>query len=285
MNLIFFLPVIVIVIFIVVWYIYDSQGQKKQIVQLSKLDALAIIDQQKDVKNKSADEKDDKEFYFKLIQAGLTKKEYNEGKFVIALIGIILGIAIPVIMKATLLSVIIGVLIAIIAIFFGGKIYIYISKNERAEKINNDLGVFLDLINVILEAGGGLKNAFFTVSTRAHGILDEELLKEIAILEYEMTNYTTKKAYENLKKRVDSDDLGKIVDFLILSEEAGIGVKNIFSTQSDEMRQEKFYKIKGKVNTLNMYLILVLFVFVLPALGAFIVFPMMAGQLELGLGM
>lgn len=51
------------------------------------------------------------------------------------------------------------------------------------------------------------------------------------------------------------------------------------------MRQEKFYKIKGKVNTLNMYLILVLFVFVLPALGAFIVFPMMAGELELGLGM
>lgn len=201
MDLIFFLPVIIIVIFIVVWYIYDSQGQKKQIVQLSKLDALAIIDQQKDVKNKSADEKDDKEFYFKLIQAGLTKKEYNEGKLVIALIGIILAIAIPVLMKTTL-SIIIGVLISIVAIVFGGKIYIYISKNERAEKINNDLGVFLDLINVILEAGGGLKNAFFTVSTRAHGILDEELLKEIAILEYEMTNYTTKKAYENLKEEL-----------------------------------------------------------------------------------
>ncbi|WP_321469034.1 type II secretion system F family protein [Halarcobacter sp.] len=283
MDLIFFLPVIVIVIVIAAWYIYDSQGQKKQIVQLSKLDALAIIDQQKDVKNKSSDEKDNKEFYFKLIQAGLTKKEYNEGKLVFALIGLIIGISFPILFN-TLIGVI-GIIIGILLIIFGGKIYIYISKNERAEKINNDLGVFLDLINVILEAGGGLKNAFFTVSTRAHGILDEELLKEIAILEYEMTNYTTKKAYENLKRRVDSDDLGKIVDFLILSEEAGIGVKNIFSTQSDEMRQEKFYKIKGKVNTLNMYLILVLFVFVLPALGAFIIFPMMAGELELGLGM
>ena len=72
-------------------------------------------------------------------------------------------------------------------------------------------------------------------------------------------------------------------NFLILSEEAGIGVKNIFSTQSDEMRQEKFYKIKGKVNTLNMYLMLIIFIFVLPALGAFIVFPMMAGSLEFGM--
>ena len=98
-----------------------------------------------------------------------------------------------------------------------------------------------------------------------------------------MTNYSTKKAYENMKKRIDSEDVAKIVDFLILSEEAGIGVKNIFASQSDEMRQEKFYKIKGKVNTLNMYLMLIIFIFVLPALGAFIVFPMMAGSLEMGM--
>lgn len=282
MSIIYFLPIIFILLGIAFWYVYDSKGQKKQIIQLSKLDALAIIDQEKELKEKEEDNEEN-QLYFKLIQAGLTKKEYNEGKFVFALIGIIVAAALPILFGLFSAIGIISIIIGIVLILFGGKIYIYISKTERAEKIDNDLGVFLDLINVILEAGGGLKNAFFTVSTRAHGILDEELLKEVAILEYEMTNYSTKKAYENLKKRVDSDDLGKIVDFLILSEEAGIGVKNIFSTQSDEMRQEKFYKIKGKVNTLNMYLILVLFVFVLPALGAFIIFPMMAGRLEFGM--
>lgn len=282
MSIIYFLPIIFILLGIAFWYVYDSKGQKKQIIQLSKLDALAIIDQEKELKEKEEDNEEN-QLYFKLIQAGLTKKEYNEGKFVFALIGIIVAAALPILFGLLSAIGIISIIIGIVLILFGGKIYIYISKTERAEKIDNDLGVFLDLINVILEAGGGLKNAFFTVSTRAHGILDEELLKEVAILEYEMTNYSTKKAYENLKKRVDSDDLGKIVDFLILSEEAGIGVKNIFSTQSDEMRQEKFYKIKGKVNTLNMYLILVLFVFVLPALGAFIIFPMMAGRLEFGM--
>ena len=279
MSLIYFLPIFIIIILVIVWYFYDSRSQKKQIVMLSKLDALAIVDQQKEIKKSNED--NSKDLYFKLIQAGLTKKEYNEGKMVFALIGIIVAIALPLLFSPTI--GIIGIIIGILLIIFGGKLYIYISKSERVEKINNDLGVFLDLINVILEAGGGLKNAFFTVSTRAHGILDEELLKEIAILEYEMTNYSTKKAYENLKKRVDSDDVGKIVDFLILSEEAGIGVKNIFSTQSDEMRQEKFYRIKGKVNTLNMYLMLVIFIFVLPALGAFIIFPMMAGNLEFGM--
>lgn len=280
MSLIYFLPILLIIVLIIVWYFYDSRGQKKQIVMLSKLDALAIVDQQKELKQEE-DSDEENNLYFKLIQAGLTKKEYNEGKLVFAIIGLFLAISLPIFFDFTI--GVIGIILGVLLIIFGGKIYIYISKSERVEKINTDLGVFLDLINVILEAGGGLKNAFFTVSTRAHGILDEELLKEIAILEYEMTNYSTKKAYENLKKRVDSEDVAKIVDFLILSEEAGIGVKNIFSTQSDEMRQEKFYKIKGKVNTLNMYLMLVIFIFVIPALGAFIVFPMMAGNLEFGM--
>ena len=277
MNLIYFSPIIIVLIILALWYYSDSRGQKKQIVMLSKLDAVAIVDQQKKIKS----ETNDNDQFFKLIQAGLTKKEYNEGKLVISIIGLILTIFLP--FYLPLAFGIAGIAIGILTIVFCGKIYIYISKSERSEKINSDLGIFLDLINVILEAGGGLKNAFFTVSTRAHGILNEELLKEIAILEYEMTNYSTKKAYENLKKRVDSEDVAKIVDFLILSEEAGIGVKNIFSAQSDEMRQEKFYKIKGKVNTLNLYLMLVIFIFVLPALAAFIIFPMMAGSLEFGM--
>lgn len=277
MSLIYFSPIIIVLSIIIFWFFNDSKNIKKQIIQLSKLDALAILDQQKEIKTTVTSEN----LHFKLIQAGLTKKEYNEGKIVFAILGLVLAIALPLFFSFKV--GIIGIVVGIIFIVFGGKIYLHISKSERVEKINNDLGVFLDLINVILEAGGGLKNAFFTVSVRAQGILDEGLLKEIAILEYEMTNYSTKKAYENLKKRVDSEDMTKIVDFLILSEEAGIGVKNIFSTQSDEMRKEKFYKIKGKVNTLNMYLMVIIFIFVLPALGAFIVFPMMAGNLKFGI--
>ena len=217
----------------------------------------------------------------KLIQAGITYKEYTEARLLFALIGIIIMSVLPFFFSLTV--GVISVAVGILCIVFGGEIYLNISKAERVENINRDLGVFLDLVNVILEAGGSLKNAFFEVSKRGVGIIDPELLKEIAILEYEMTNYSTKVAYENLKNRIDSREVDKIVDFLILSEETGIGVKNIFTMQSDEMRKEKFYKIKGKVNTLNMYLMLIIFLFVLPAFGAFIVFPMMAGKITMGL--
>jgi tight adherence protein C len=253
----------------------QRKERQKNIILLSRLDNKAIIDQQKNRK------RDKNNMGMKLIQSGITYKEYTEARLLFALMGIIIMGVLPFFFSLTV--GIISVIVGIIAIIFGGEIYLSISKAERIEKINNDLGVFLDLVNVILEAGGSLKNAFFEVSRRGVGIMDPELLKEVSILEYEMTNYATKVAYKNLKNRIDSREVDKVVDFLILSEETGIGVKNIFTMQSEEMRKDRFFKIKGKVNTLNMYLMLIIFLFVLPALGAFVVFPIMGGTLTIGL--
>jgi len=268
-------PLLIGVLIIAVLMLLDRKKQQKNIVLLSKLDNKAIIEEQQ------LNEKEKKQnLNIKLIQAGITYKEYTEARLLFALIGLIIMGVLPFFLPLT--YGIIAVVIGVLCLMYGGKMYLQLAKSERIEKIDRDLGVFLDLVNVILEAGGSLKNAFFEVSRRAQGIIDPELLKELSILEYEMTNYSTKVAYENLKNRVDSRELDKIVDFLILSEETGIGVKNIFSMQSDEMRKEKFYKIKGKVSTLNMYLMLIIFLFVLPAFGAFIIFPIMGGTLTLG---
>ena len=255
-------------------YYYGRYQKQKNVILLSKLSTSNIIDEQ----NNS---KDNEKFTMKLIQAGTTLKEYKESRFLFILIALIIGLVLPPFLGMNM--AIIAIVLSIVIAIFGGEIFLYISKAERIGKIEKDLGIFLDLINVILEAGGGLKNAFFKVSQEAKYIIDDELLKEISILEYEMSNYSTKQAYENLKNRVDSRELDKIVDFLLLNEETGIGVKNIFSSQSDEMRQKEFYKIKGKANTLSLYLMLIIFVFILPTLGAFIVFPLMSGKLNLGL--
>lgn len=267
-------PMLLVVLSLCIVLIIQRKKQQRNIVLLSKLDNKAIIEEQ------NKDKKSNTDLNMKLIQAGITYKEYTEARLLFALIGFIIMGVLP--FFFSLPFAIISVIVGVLCVVFGGKVYLMIAKTERVEKIDRDLGVFLDLVNVILEAGGSLKNAFFEVSKRAQGIIDPELIKEVSILEYEMTNYSTKVAYENLKNRVDSRELDKIIDFLILSEETGIGVKNIFAMQSDEMRKARFYQIKGKVNTLNMYLMLIIFLFVLPAFGAFIVFPIMGGTLTVG---
>lgn len=268
-------PLLIGVLLIAVLMLFERRKKQKNIVLLSKLDNKAIIEEQQ-----LNDREQKQNLSIKLIQSGITYKEYTEARLLFALIGLIIMGVLP--FFVPMMYGIISVIIWVICLIFGGKLYLQLAKSERIEKIDRDLGVFLDLVNVILEAGGSLKNAFFEVSRRAKGIIDPELLKEVGILEYEMTNYSTKVAYENMKNRVDSRELDKIIDFLILSEETGIGVKNIFAMQSDEMRKEKFYRIKGKVSTLNMYLMLIIFLFVLPAFGAFIIFPIMGGSLTLG---
>ncbi len=259
-------------------FYFKQNNLKSIILLLSNLDSNKIIEQSNIV---AIDVNDDKNnFNNTLVQAGINHAEYIQGRVSFGILGIV--IAVVAINYFSFIVASLGIIAGIVLIVFGGKFFLDMSKAERAKKIDTDLGAFLDLVNIILEAGGGLKNAFLQVSLEAKHIINPELIKEISVLEYEMTNYPTIQAYTNLKNRVDSENLAKIVDFLILSEQTGLAVKNIFSQQSDEMRQQKFYEVKGKVNTLNMYLMLVIFIFVLPALGAFIIFPMMAGRLGMG---
>ncbi len=278
MMIIMFIIIFIMMISIIAIFYFKKNTFKTIISLLSNIDSDKIIEQKNIV---AIDINDDKtNFNALLVQAGINNSEYIQGRIAFAILGIV--IAVVAVNYFSFIVASLGIIAGIALIVFGGKIFLDMSKAERAKKIDTDLGAFLDLVNIILEAGGGLKNAFLQVSLEAKHIIDPELIKEISILEYEMTNYPTIQAYTNLKNRVDSENLAKIVDFLILSEQTGLAVKNIFSQQSDEMRQEKFYEIKGKVNTLNMYLMLIIFIFVLPALGAFIIFPMMAGRLGMG---
>ena len=276
MPLIIFMPIFLIGLLLTIWFLYDKYQIQKKVSLLAKLGTNTIISQEDSSKTESSES-----LRLKLIQAGVTFKEYYEVKILFIFVGVMLATILP---FFVIFEIAIGVVIfGIICIFFGGNFFMYLWKKERIGKIEKDLGVFLDLINVILEAGSGLRNAFFKVSRDGQGIINDELLKEIAILEYEMANYSTQEAYDNMKKRIDSREVDKVLDFLSLSEETGLGVKDIFSIQSDELRQKKFYQIKGKVNTLSLYLTIIIFIFILPTLGAFIIFPMMEGSLNMGL--
>ena len=124
MSMIYFLPILLVILFTIGWYFQDTKGIKRQIVKLSKLDTIAIIDEQKNLEK--ADTKQEN-LHFQLVQAGLTKKEYNEGKLVFAIIGLVLAIALPLFFSFTI--GLIGIVLGILIIIFGGKIYLYISKN------------------------------------------------------------------------------------------------------------------------------------------------------------
>ncbi len=214
---------------------------------------------------------------WKLLQAGIDKNEYFQTKLAIYAFGVIMAIF-PFFFfekNTSLMIAFSGVLIAI----FAPSLYLDSAKSERVKKIDHDLSSFLDLIIIILESGGGLKNSLNFVAYKAESILSPILINEIKILERELSNYDSATAYNNLAKRTGSKYIISMVDFLKLAEETGMGVKTIFENQAKEIKDAEFFEVEKKAATVNLSLTLVVFLFLLPALAAFIVLPMRSGDM------
>ncbi len=214
---------------------------------------------------------------WKLLQAGIDQNEYFQTKLALYAFGVVMAIF-PFFFfeqSTAWMIAIMGVLISI----FAPALYLDSAKSERVKKVDHDLSSFLDLIIIILESGGGLKNSLNFVADKASNILSPILINEIKTLETELSNYDSATAYDNLAKRTGSKYIISMVDFLKLAEETGMGVKTIFENQAKEIKDAEFFEVEKKAATVNLSLTLVVFLFLLPALAAFIVLPMRAGDM------
>lgn len=256
------------------YIIYGNMQKRKnvdRILSALKENKTDILLQGSDHGKKSDD------FKWKLAKAGINKNEYDQVKYTAWGVGAFL-VLFPWYFVDIGMSLAIAATGASIVLFLPG-IYLSSLKTERAKRIESSLSTFLDLVIIILEAGGGLNNALKEVSARCKDILSQDLLAEIAILQTELSTYSSEVAYNNLIKRTGSKSLSNFVHFLKLADETGIGVKTIFETQSKEIKDAEFFEIEKKAAVTNLYLTMIVFMFILPALGSFIVFPMMADAL------
>ena len=214
----------------------------------------------------------------KLVQSGIDKKEFKQ----IVAASIVTGlsvIALPFILKLSiLLKLFIGFVGLAIAVFTPW-IYLEEQKKARIKRIERDLAIFIDLLIIILEGGGGLHNAIDQVTQEAKDIIGKDLLEESKRFKYELITYDSELAYNNLIKRTASEAIATIVGFMKLSQETGIGVKTVFENQSNEIKEADMLNIEKKASLMNIAITFTMFIFILPAIIAMIVFPISAGAL------
>ncbi len=214
----------------------------------------------------------------KLVQSGITKKEFQQ----IVAASIVTGlsvIALPFVLKLSLLlKLFIGSVGLAIAVFTPW-IYLEEQKKARIKRIERDLAIFIDLLIIILEGGGGLHNAIDQVTQEAKDIIGKDLLEESKRFKYELITYDSELAYNNLIKRTASEAIATIVGFMKLSQETGIGVKTVFENQSNEIKEADMLNIEKKASLMNIAITFTMFIFILPAIIAMIVFPISAGAL------
>lgn len=217
-------------------------------------------------------------FKLKLTQAGISKKQFKE----IVVASIVAGISISYLIVLLDLSFLINTLIALISIGVATMtpmLYVEEQRKARIKRIDNDLAIFLDLLIIILEGGGGLNNAIDQVTIEGESVLGQDLLSESKRFKYEFITYGSDVAYKNLASRTGSEAVGTIVGFMKLSEETGIGVKSIFENQAQEIKSSDMLNVEKRAAMMNVNLTFTMFVFIIPAVIAMIVFPMMADAL------
>ncbi len=261
---------LLIIIALLSWYVYIDYKFKERIKTIFKLyntDLIASQDSEKNIK-----------FKLKLTQAGISKKEFKE----IVFASILAGLAVISLVFILDLSMLMNILISIVGISIASltpMIYVEEQRKARIKRIDNDLAIFLDLLIIILEGGGGLNNAIDQVTIDGESVLGKDLLSESKRFKYEFITYGSDVAYKNLASRTGSEAVGTIVGFMKLSEETGIGVKSIFENQAQEIKANDMLNVEKRAAMMNVNLTFTMFLFIIPAVIAMIVFPMMSDAL------
>lgn len=218
------------------------------------------------------------EFKLKLVQSGISKKQFNE----IRIAALISGSSLLVLIYALDLDMFTNIIIFGLALAIAAFMpYLYLEEQVKAriKRIDNDLAIFIDLLIIILEGGGGLNNAIDKVTTEGASVMGKDLLAESMKFKNEFITYGSEIAYSNLATRTGSEAVATIVGFMRLSEETGIGVKSIFENQAKDIKSAEILNIEKRAATMNISLTLTMFIFIIPSVIAMIAFPMAADAL------
>lgn len=264
---------LVFLFWLVYTYLENQYAHTQLINRIFDIDESSIL--------KKIDSKKRAEFKRKLVKAALTQKQFYE----IVAASIITGLALISLVFILDMSEMTNILIGIVSIaiaFFTPFIYLEEQMKARIKRIENDLAIFIDLLIIILEGGGGLNNAIDKVTTQGDKVLGPDLLEESKRFKNEFITYNSDTAYTNLVERTGSEAIGTIVGFMRLSEETGIGVKSIFENQAKEIKAQEMLNVEKKAATMNISITFVMFLFILPAVIAMIAFPMAADALMPG---
>ncbi len=252
------------------WYFFIVYKHHAWLNKIFNIDDIELLHEDETI-NQS-------KFKLKLLQAGLSKKDFNEIVVTSIVAGLALLSLIFILKPSFLMEIIIGFISLVIA-FFTPYLYLEEQRKARIKRIDLDLPVFIDLLIIILEGGGGLNNAIDEVTRQAGSVIGKDLIEESKRFKYELISYGSSIAFDNLVIRTGSQAVATIVGYMRLSEETGIGVKTIFENQAQEIRSAQSITIKKGAAMMNIYITFTMFLFILPAIIAMIVFPLTAGAL------
>ncbi len=140
------------------------------------------------------------------------------------------------------------------------RFYIGTRKSARINVIKDELPNFLDLLAIAVDAGMGFDQALEYMCSSTTGPLAEEFK---VVCREEGLGKTRNEALQSLADRLQIPMITSFATAIIQSTELGVSMKNVLTSQADEIRKLHVMEVKEKASkaVIKMLIPIVLFIF------------------------
>jgi tight adherence protein C len=184
--------------------------------------------------------------------------------------GLLVGIMLPLVLGAGMLTIIAVSLLLAVGGFFGPNLVVYQMGYDRTEQIRRELPDALDLLTISVEAGLAFDAALSQVARNTEGPLAEEFFR---VLQEMQIGLGRGEAMRALGERSDLPELKGFVTAMVQADSFGIPIANVLRVQAKELRVKRSQRAEELAQKVPVKILFPLIFCILPALFVVILGP------------
>src|SRR5215831_3898248 len=169
-----------------------------------------------------------------LTPSGFQAVRYALGAL-LAIVGLTLGLIIPVPLPALVVAPFGGALLAVVG-YMAPSIWLEYRISSRKQQIQRSLAEATDLLTLVVESGMSLDEGLLSITERFHNALGDEIgkvLREIRLGRPRMV------ALEHMAEVAGVPDLHHLVESIVQSDQMGVPIARLLRVQATEMRRRQ----------------------------------------------
>ncbi len=191
-------------------------------------------------------------------------------KALAALLGLALGLVLPPIFGASVLTTLGAILVGGLLGWYAPSMWVYQSAYDRSQAVRRELPDALDLLTISVESGLAFDAALAQVARKTTGPLAAEFFR---VLQEMQIGTGRVGAMRGLAERTDVPELKAFIGAMIQADAFGIPVAGVLRVQAKEMRIKRSQRAEETAQKIPVKILFPLIFCILPCLFIIIIGP------------
>lgn len=191
-------------------------------------------------------------------------------KALCALLGLVLGMLLPVLFGVGALPTVAIGATAMVGSWYLPRLWLYQLAYDRSERIRRDLPDALDLMTISVEAGLAFDAAMSQVAQRTRGPLAKEFFR---VRREMQLGASRAEAMRALSERTDVSELRGFLGAMVQADELGVPIAGVLRVQASEMRIKRSQRAEELAQKVPVKILFPLIVCIMPCLFIVVLGP------------